>query len=477
MPISSHNSEDDSGKALSLSGIIWRAGLILLTLTIVCCSGVGYWHFTSRQKALAEFDAIVAKIRAQNGPLTGPEIDAYYAIPDGDDDLTLEYLAAIRGFDNVVLTPEQKQLPIVATSNAVPKPGEEWILLPVAEAYLQRFQPQLQALRDLANRKGSVRYPTKLSDGIATLLPHAQQIRNVARHLQLQYWVCMHRGDRAGALASLRGIVRAGETLQHEPTFISQLVRIAVFSIGVDHTSDFLKHGQATDAELQSLAELFAEIDFHKSLSVAMNGERAMGYLALQMKDFGQIDPADNGSLRALSSMGTMAELRPGDGAHLLEVETEMVEAAELPLSEAIEKFRDIEKRVKQMVTDEQRTLPWNRHILANMLVPAVTNVGEAFGRAASLLEGARAAVAVERQRLKTSEFPRTLAELVPEFLPAVPMDPFTGNALRYRVDEFSYTIYSVGPDKVDGGGAITAGAGRPPDIGVRIEFQAEPQP
>jgi len=477
MSISSHNSDDNGNKPLSLSGMIWRAGLILLTLTIVCCSGLGYWQFTSRQQALAELNAIVAKVRAQNGPLTGDEIDAYYAIPAGDDDLTAEYLAAIRGFGNSVLAPEHRQLPIVGNSNAVPTPGEDWELLPVAEEYLQRFQPQLQSLRDLANRKGSVRYPVKLSDGAATLLPHVQQIRDAARHLQLQYWVCRHRGDRAGALASLRGIVRAGETLRGEPTFISQLVRIAVFSLGVECTSDFLKHEQATAAELESLAELFAAVDFHPSLSIAMNGERAMAYSTLQMKDLNQIQPSGQGSLPLTGGLGTLMDLRPGDGAHLLAIETEMVDAAELPLAEAIDKFRAIEQRVKQMATDEQRTLPWNRHVLALMLVPAVTNVADAFGRATSLLEGAQAAVAVERYRLKHGDVPQTLAALVPEFLPAVPTDPFTGGAMRYSVEEFSYAIYSVGPDKVDGGGVITAGQGRPPDIGVRIERKAEPQP
>ena len=49
---------------------------------------------------------------------------------------------------------------------------------------------------------------------------------------------------------------------------------------------------------------------------------------------------------------------------------------------------------------------------------------------------------------------PKTLAELVPEFLPAVPQDPFAnGLPIRYRVDGSAYQLYSVGYNGTDDGG------------------------
>jgi len=43
---------------------------------------------------------------------------------------------------------------------------------------------------------------------------------------------------------------------------------------------------------------------------------------------------------------------------------------------------------------------------------------------------------------------------LVPEFLPQVPLDPFTGRPLGCIRSAERVAVYSVGPDLQDGGGA-----------------------
>jgi hypothetical protein len=50
---------------------------------------------------------------------------------------------------------------------------------------------------------------------------------------------------------------------------------------------------------------------------------------------------------------------------------------------------------------------------------------------------------------------PASLQELVPDYLPAVPLDPYSGQKLLYRVSESSHMLYSVGPDGVDNGGKL----------------------
>ena len=70
-----------------------------------------------------------------------------------------------------------------------------------------------------------------------------------------------------------------------------------------------------------------------------------------------------------------------------------------------------------------------------------------------------RAAIAVERfRRDHAMALPATLEALVPTYLTAIPLDPFTGEPLRYKRDEDGYTIYSVGADEKDDGGDLTSG-------------------
>ena len=65
-----------------------------------------------------------------------------------------------------------------------------------------------------------------------------------------------------------------------------------------------------------------------------------------------------------------------------------------------------------------------------------------------------RTAIAVERWRLAhNSDLPDSLAQLVPDFLPLVPPDPFDGQPLRYKKLARGYVVYSVGPDFTDDGG------------------------
>jgi hypothetical protein len=68
----------------------------------------------------------------------------------------------------------------------------------------------------------------------------------------------------------------------------------------------------------------------------------------------------------------------------------------------------------------------------------------------------AQAAVAAERYRREHGDWPRALADLVPDYLPAVPLDPFNGQPLRYCRTESGAVIYSIGEDGRDDGGDTT---------------------
>jgi hypothetical protein len=48
---------------------------------------------------------------------------------------------------------------------------------------------------------------------------------------------------------------------------------------------------------------------------------------------------------------------------------------------------------------------------------------------------------------------PESLEQLVPQYLAAVPIDPFSSKALHYRVEGNHYVLYSCGPDEDDDGG------------------------
>jgi hypothetical protein len=80
------------------------------------------------------------------------------------------------------------------------------------------------------------------------------------------------------------------------------------------------------------------------------------------------------------------------------------------------------------------------------------------------------AAIAIELFRRQTGQWPVNLNELVPRFLPAVPLDPFHGKPLRYFVGDGEYRLYSIGSDRLDNGGKDKGGG--IPDVVFAVPLQ-----
>jgi len=66
-----------------------------------------------------------------------------------------------------------------------------------------------------------------------------------------------------------------------------------------------------------------------------------------------------------------------------------------------------------------------------------------------------RLELALQAWHVTHDGWPESLDELIPEFVAAIPADPFDPQeaALRYRLTEEGYVLYSVGTDGEDDGG------------------------
>ena len=65
----------------------------------------------------------------------------------------------------------------------------------------------------------------------------------------------------------------------------------------------------------------------------------------------------------------------------------------------------------------------------------------------------ATAALALERYRLEQGSLPDSLEALTPDYLPAIPNDPFDDAPLRYLPQEDGFILYAVGVDGIDNRG------------------------
>jgi hypothetical protein len=110
-------------------------------------------------------------------------------------------------------------------------------------------------------------------------------------------------------------------------------------------------------------------------------------------------------------------------------------------------------------------------------LFPPVVRLRSAATRARWRLDSARLAVALALYRLRERKPAATLKDLVPRYLPELPVDPYSGKAFGYRISKGERlaivggepgnwtarpgqgVIWSTGPDRLDHGGLRHGGA------------------
>ncbi len=102
-----------------------------------------------------------------------------------------------------------------------------------------------------------------------------------------------------------------------------------------------------------------------------------------------------------------------------------------------------------------------------------VSNGAEALARA----RASAGALAIARyQRAHSGALPGSLSELVPAYLAAPLVDPYTGREVKYLRDGAKYKVYGVGLDRQDNGGVWDqtsdlqrARRGHPKDVGIAV--------
>src|SRR5262249_13200606 len=91
--------------------------------------------------------------------------------------------------------------------------------------------------------------------------------------------------------------------------------------------------------------------------------------------------------------------------------------------------------------------------VLAGLLLPATMKCLYASLDGDATRGVVRLGMAAAAYKAKHKKYPEKLAELVPDFIAEVPLDPFDGRPMRLRQEKGGIVIYSIGRDRKDDGG------------------------
>jgi hypothetical protein len=441
-------------------------GYLLVGLSVAGLIGLaGVWYYVSTQ--LDERLAVqVAKVRARGEPLTTAELNDFYQPAQIRPDMTQEIMAALAICDAPALKPLAAKLPIVGQGPEPTLPPQDWSELEEVESFLSQQTSALETFRDVARRSGTARFPVDFTAGIATLLPQAQSMRPAARVLSLQFYVDLHRGRTSDAVECLLGQLALAGALDQEPILISQLVRIAIVSVAAHHVQHLLGMPDVSDADLVRLQQALRKLECQSCLKHAMAGERAIGYSVCV--DAWLSDGSTTMTPAQARQLSSRSPKRVADAAKILELNLRITEAAEKSLFAALQAGAEAEAEMAAL-----RAGLWNRisYAMTMLVSPAYRQALTAFARMSAKRDFTDAALAAELFRRRQGRWPETLDELVPDFLPRVPLDAFTDQPLKMTSTADEFKVYSVGSDGKDDNGNLSDRDAPSTDVGIVVPW------
>ena len=329
--------------------------------------------------------------------------------------------------------------------------------LVVVQAALERAR----TLRDLPQGRYAVEWSP---DWLGTVLP-CQEARAVAILLRLDAAQRAHDGDIDGALASAYALLNAARSIGDEPTALSQLARVSITSTAILTLERTLAQGVSSEPALAAFHQAIDDEMKEPLLLYLARGERAGHYRFFRGLMDGSVHASQMGD-RTQPSDGQedaeMAKLARFATPKMLRLMNAFVEAAKLPPEQQVARLKTINPQLDKNAPED---------VLLGLFLPAFDRIAQSNLRFQAHLRCASVALAAERFRQATGRWPGEIAEMVPTFLTAVPLDPFDGQPLRWKPVPMGLVIYSVGPDEADDGGRLDPNRGTRPgtDFGIRL--------
>lgn len=429
-----------------------RVWFWLLLLFVVPCGLLVILWISSTNR----LNQRLAELRSQGIPASANDVDDFYQIPDGVADSTglwMDALQASEGLESLDID-QQMVLPFIGNgATPVPLPEETWEQLDAARAFLLQIESQMATIKTAADAGGAARLPADFSLGLTVDLVWTQEARHLSRLLQLDTCVSLHDGKPEQAFQNLLYMFAVSDMLQAEPSLVSQLIRIATFTIGCDFSGMLLPHGPWSDAQLVALQDAAAQADFLKESQQTLYGERALCLSAMEMLPSTVLQVSNKN--KALD----LFEIAVGD--------VHSTWPAALKAGSSVMSEMDT-------LSGSSFTKISNMGVL--MMFPAIDASIEAGARAAARQRCLIASIAARRFQLQHGNLPTTLDDLkslLPGDDPALLNDPFTGQPLLFRFQDNSSLIYSVGRDLQDDGGDVTSSedSAAPADVGFLITY------
>lgn len=326
---------------------------------------------------------------------------------------------------------------VIARDDLVAEVAEEdWASL---QDFLTARAAIIAQLQELA-AKGQPWFELHLEDGVEMRLPDLGMLRDFGNLLVAQAALEKHLGNSSEAVATLLVHYQYAEILAGEPVLMLQSLRQAMHATNISMLCSLFEPGELTTEQAIQLQQVYQALEFRPMASQVLTFELQSGLDMFRSFRAAPIHP--KGRLieqfaEAVYKGPLGAAWAEMDEAAFASFYGEYIEASKQTYFEARERMIALE-------AESRAYSIW--HPLSNVFRPSISVWLRSTARAEAMRDLAVLGLKIEehfRQPGHYAEAPEALST-----------DPFSGTHYHFQPANNGFTLYSVGVDGIDDGGA-----------------------
>lgn len=424
-----------------------------LSLVVIVCAVFATGAIVLKNKRQShELDELLQSIHESGEPTTPKAWNDHYAARNAVDERNC--FSVCNSVDILEERLEQAFIrldDIVDSRDELPAINEPWIPFETYEKFLENNQQEMSAIRRGANSGELTFYPHYFGPDVMRD-SYVWQLSAAADLLVLEALVRIHQGDSHESLEAVLSILHAADAMDGNPQAPLFWMRSGIERMFYRAAALLIQDENLSTQDLLQLQAEIRSINHRENLKWAIIGERISGLLGRRTAG---IDLPVKFNYPATTS------------SKLLWVQstTSMISALGNPWHLSLRVAQDIQANLNSAMS--RQALPWKQSRLAGLFTSAAEGV--AMARSVDVI------IAIELFRRQRGGFPPTLAELTPNFIAEVPLDPFDGMPIRYLTSTTEITeiaVYSIAQNLSDDGGklAYSKQLDDRPDLGFKLK-------
>jgi hypothetical protein len=287
------------------------------------------------------------------------------------------------------------------------------------------------------------------NDSLGT--PRLVSMIRVTKLLAADAMLRSDRGDLRGALDTCRAALRLTWRIMDEPSLITALVANADAKLMLCAFQRVIRGAEIDNGSLDEWMKEMNSGAWRSRLNRGLAFERAVG-LEWGLRTIGGKPALLSAVLDTLADgKGTDESfnwlVRPVLKSQIIWVHKRYGELEKIAGEPYYRQNEFLNKRQLERV-------PWY-YRPSGVLFPQFQSYFVKQASLEAMMLTTRAGLACKIYKNKTGRYPENLEALVPDVLPEVPLDPFTGKPLVFRIKDGERLIYSLGSNQKDDGGRM----------------------